>query len=208
MLDLNINDITVGSGSLTGNGAFDVFMQACKAHLNKEYADGRITGDKYAEAYIAMMQAVLQAANQFAVSKVTLFNQRELSEEEKKLLIAQADKARKEIEQITANIQLINSNKTLTDQKKVTEEAQTNDNAGGKVVTGTVGKQKEVYSAQIKGFKDDALQKAAKMLVETWSVRRSTDTDGTLADGTNKLYDVNVGKAVKALGDSVGISGL
>lgn len=184
MLNLNIADVTVGSNSLTGDGAFDVFMQACTAHLMKEYTSGRITGDKYAEAYIAMMQSVLQAANQFAVSKVTVSNQSELEAEQKALLVAQT---------------------LLTNQKKVTEVAQTNDVIDGVTVAGTVGKQKEVYTAQVKGFKDDALQKATKMFVDTWNVRRTTDTDSAPTDGVNKLEDANIGKAITALGNSVGI---
>lgn len=166
MVNLTIADVTVGSGTLTGDGAFDIFMQAAMVHLRREYSEGRINGDKYAEAYIAIMNNVLNVAAQFAVNKVN-----------------------------------------TTNQAKV-QEAQIADEVDGKPVTGVVGKQKAVYDAQIKGFKDDALQKAAKMLVDTWSVRKSTDTDGTIVDGTNKLEDASIGKAIKALGDSVGIQGL
>lgn len=364
MVNLNIADVTVGSGTLSGDGAFDVFMQAAMVHLRQEYSDGRINGDKYADAYIAIMNNVLNTAAQFAVNKANLFLQNELTEEQKELIRAQAaqvrretvsmdnrdaltdaqtgqvkaetgavnskidltvaqkdqvirettsmdvrdqlttaqkdqvigetnsiqykdllvqeqtkqvnaetqaitskvllteaqtkhveketenltyqgdliqaqtlqtqaettsigvrdgltkaqtNKVSKEIDAIdsqilvnTSTIEVNNANKELIKQKRFTEEAQVSNtyDQPTKQVEGLIGKQKEVYTAQIKGFKDDALQKAAKLFVDTWSVRKSTDTDGTLVDGRNKLEDVNIGKAITALGDSVGIPGL
>jgi hypothetical protein len=66
-----------------------------------------------------------------------------------------------------------------------------------------VGRQKALYQAQTDGFTRDAEQKAAKLLVDTWSVRRTTD-EGTVADGTNMLNDATVGRAITKLLDGVG----
>ena len=90
---------------------------------------------------------------------------------------------------------------SLLAQKKVTEMAQTN---GASTDTDSViGKQKNLYQAQADGFKRDAEQKAAKLMVDSWNVRRTTD-EGTEANATNMLHDVTVGRAVTKLLDGAG----
>jgi hypothetical protein len=86
-------------------------------------------------------------------------------------------------------------------QKKVTERAQTV--GDGVDDNSVIGKQKLLYAAQTSGFTRDAEQKAAKLLVDSWSVRRTTD-EGTVADGTNMLNDATVGRAVNKLLAGVG----
>ena len=66
-----------------------------------------------------------------------------------------------------------------------------------------VGRQKLLYKAQTDGFSRDAEQKAAKLLVDSWSTRRATD-EGTVADATNMLNDATVGRSVKKLLAGVG----
>jgi hypothetical protein len=61
-----------------------------------------------------------------------------------------------------------------------------------------VGKQRLVYAAQTSGFTRDAEQKAAKVMVDSWNVRRTTD-EATSANGTNNLDDGSVGRAVSKL---------
>lgn len=84
----------------------------------------------------------------------------------------------------------------LLEQKIVTEQAQVS--AVGVDADSVVGRQKQLYTAQTAGFQRDAEQKAAKILIDTWSVRRTTD-DGTSANTTNQLDDTSVGRAVAAL---------
>lgn len=84
--------------------------------------------------------------------------------------------------------------KELLVQKKVTEDAQTNTGS----YTGIVGAQRTLYERQADGFLRDAEQKAAKIMADTWNVRRSTDS-GTSANVTNKLDDANVGDAIAKL---------
>ncbi len=88
----------------------------------------------------------------------------------------------------------------LLAQKKVTEMAQTNGAATDE--NSVIGKQKSLYQAQTEGFKRDAEQKAAKLMADTWNVRRTTD-EGTQANATNMLHDVAVGRAIKKLLDGV-----
>lgn len=90
---------------------------------------------------------------------------------------------------------------TLLTQKNATEKAQIL--AIGVDADSVIGKQKLLYQAQTEGFSRDAEQKAAKLMVDTWNVRRTTD-EGTQANTTNKLDDTAVGRAVTKLLDGVG----
>lgn len=89
----------------------------------------------------------------------------------------------------------------LLNQKNQTEKAQTV--ASGVDEDSVIGRQKQLYLAQRDGFQRDAEQKTAKLLVDSWNVRRTTD-EGTVADGTNMLNDVSIGRAVKKLLTGVG----
>lgn len=89
----------------------------------------------------------------------------------------------------------------LLGQKVATERAQTV--GAGVDADSVIGKQKSLYQAQADGFKRDAEQKAAKLLVDSWNVRRTTDA-GTVADSTNMLNDATVGRAVKAVLGGIG----
>lgn len=279
-MSISISDIT--TGSIQGTGDFDVLVRAAKEHLLLEYTSNRITGDKYAEAYIAIVNQVLAMAIQFRVQSEQINVQSLLTDEQKALIKAQtaqviaetlnvpkqglvldkqvlqidkqiaqldaellnipkqgvildkqASQIEKQVTQLdaeilnipkqgilldkqasnldvdiqvkTKDIALRESNIKLTDQKTKTEMAQTLDLIDGTAVKGTVGKQKEVYDAQIKGFKDDALQKATKTMTDIWSVQRSTDT-GIQPTTETKLYDSNIGSAVSSLFTSLGIS--
>lgn len=85
---------------------------------------------------------------------------------------------------------------SLLAQKTQTEKAQTM--AIGVDVDSVIGRQKMLYAAQTSGFERDAEQKTAKLMIDSWNVRRTTD-EGTVADGTNMLYDPAVGRAVNKL---------
>lgn len=89
----------------------------------------------------------------------------------------------------------------LLAQKTATERAQVT--ALGVDADSVVGRQKALYQAQTSGFARDAEQKAAKLMADTWSVRRTTD-EGTVADATNKLNDATVGRVITKLLDGVG----
>ena len=90
---------------------------------------------------------------------------------------------------------------TLLGQKTQTEKAQTV--AMGVDADSVIGRQKALYAAQATGFERDAEQKVAKLMIDSWNVRRTTD-EGTVADGTNMLYDSAVGRAVNKLLAGVG----
>lgn len=101
---------------------------------------------------------------------------------------------------MTQNLQAT-AQTSLVQQKVATEKAQT---SGVGVEPGSViGKQLILYTAQADGFKRDAEVKAAKLVIDTWNVRRTTDA-GTLADTNNHLDDVTIGRFVTKVAEGVG----
>jgi hypothetical protein len=89
------------------------------------------------------------------------------------------------------------SEQVLLNQKSVSELAQTSDTVPlgtglntSTPVTGVVDKQKTLYGRQADGFLRDAEQKAAKMMLETWIVRMTSD-DGALAS-TAGIADADI----------------
>ena len=96
----------------------------------------------------------------------------------------------------------VQSESKLIDQKTATEVAQTEDTVEGAPVNGLVGRQKDLYFAQTEGFKRDAEQKAAKIIVDTWNVRRTSDE--TLIGDPAGLGDSSVAQFVGALKAGIG----
>jgi hypothetical protein len=93
----------------------------------------------------------------------------------------------------------------MLDQRTKTEKAQILDTVDGVAVAGGLSKQKDLYLAQTNGFARDAEQKLAKMLVDTWTIRRST-FDGTVFDSVNKLSDANIGAVLSKAMTSIGVT--
>jgi hypothetical protein len=80
-------------------------------------------------------------------------------------------------------------------QKVNTEKAQTL--ATGVDDNSVIGRQKQLYVGQTNGFARDAEQKAAKIMVDSWSTRRATDTDTPVDNAV--LDNPSVGRAVTKL---------
>lgn len=116
----------------------------------------------------------------------------------KQLLLSEAELEvkRQEIQVQLAAIESQKAQAELYGQKVVTEKAQTQGNVAqeGSVLGANVA----VLMAQADGYKSDKLQKATKILVDTWNVRRNTD-DGVQADVVNQLHDANIGVAISGL---------
>lgn len=175
--------------SLTGQGVFDALMRASKVHIDEEYSKNRLRGPEYATVYLGAMESAMRAALEFLANKqkITLENA---------ILVATKCKLDAEYDVLqTTNLKLL-AEMALLNQKVVTEKAQVS--ATGVEGDSVIGKQKALYQAQTDGFARDAEQKAAKVMVDSWNVRRTTD-EGTIADGTNMLADSHVGRAVGKL---------
>ena len=278
-----LNPLLVTDGTVTGNGIFDIWMRTLGAHLKREYAEQRITGDEYAKAYISLMNNLLNTAvgfltqdAQLAMSQeqmrhditisdaqllmaqtklthdITISDAQLVIEQDKlshdieisdaqltlaqdkqthdiKITDAQLTMAQTklghetqlldaQVENLNAQVSLANKELVLKDkdlalkEKQVAlaeaqlkaAEAQYKDIVDGQSVGGVLGRQMKVYDAQAKGFKDNALQAATKIMVDTWNIRRQTEESlQTTAD--SKLYDSNIGNAIAEMFSSVSI---
>ena len=202
-------------GSLSGDGVFDVLMNATRAHLESEYTKNRIRGPEYSQVYLASMQAVLQQATAFLLTKdkaaneaamvaaqIALLEQQRLNAiAEYDVLLAQKCKLDAEYDVLMEQKLKSAAENQLLVQKVITERAQVQ--AIGVDADSVIGKQKSLYQAQTDGFKRDAEQKAAKLMVDSWNIRRTTD-EATVADQTNMLADSVVGRAVTKMLAGVG----
>lgn len=219
---MTITTAQLTEASLTGTGVFDVLMRAATAHLDDQFTKNRIKGPEYATVYLGIIDQVMQQA-------LTFLLERDKSDLQAQLIQAQVTKTKSEVElvkQQTANAIIEGDNLTkqgcllaaqydlamenklkavaetsLLTQKVITEKAQTI--GSGVDADSVVGRQKALYLAQINGFQRDAEQKVAKLLADTWNVRRTTD-EGTVADGTNMLNDATVGRAINKALEGVG----
>lgn len=173
---------------IAGTGAFDILMNAITQHLDVQYNKSRITGPDYAKVYLGAIEAALKFGLDYILGK-------EIADQTVCKLAAEYDVLILTKDKVIAETNLLV-------QKTVTELAQVN--AAGVSAESVIGKQMTLYQRQADGFLRDAEQKAAKQLIDTWNVRRTTD-NGTVADGTNKLNDVTIGAAVTKLLAGVGI---
>lgn len=201
--------------TLEGTGTFDVLMRAMKAHLESEYNKDRIKGTDYSTVYLGALTQVMQTALQFTLTKDKAANDAALVAQqlllvtqqtanavlEGEVLVAQKCKLQAEFDLTVATTLKVNQEIALLTQKVATERAQVT--ALGVDADSVLGRQKALYVAQTNGFTRDAEQKAAKVMIDTWNVRRTTD-EGTSANTTNKLDDATVGRAVTKLLDGVG----
>lgn len=117
------------------------------------------------------------------------------------VLVAQECKLRAEFDFTMKNVEKTTQETALLAQKVVTEKAQTM--SVGVDPDSVVGRQKQLYAAQTNGFTRDAEQKVAKLMADTWNVRRTTD-EGTSANDVNMLNDAAVGRAIIKLLEGVG----
>lgn len=131
--------------------------------------------------------------------------QGQLELQEKQLLLSQAELEvkKQELEVQRAAVLSQQAQAELYTQKVKTEKAQTE---GSVAQPGSVlGANVAVLMAQADGYTSDKLQKATKILVDTWNVRRNSD-DGTEANVTNQLHDANIGVVVKGMMTDAGLT--
>ena len=296
-----LNPLLVTDGSVSGDGIFDIWMRSLGAHLKREYAEQRITGDEYAKAYISLMNNLLNTAvgfltqdaqlamsqeqmrhditisdAQLAMAQTKLTHDTKISDAQ---LVIEQDKLKQDIkvsdaqltlaqsklsneikisdaqlkvaqdklaqdtkisdaqltlaqsklshetqlldaqvEQLSAQVSLANKELTLKDKELALKDKQValaeaqikaaqvqyQDTIDGKAIGGVLGKQMKVYDAQAKGFKDNALQAATKIMVDTWNIRRQTE-ESLQTTKESKLYDGNIGNAIAEMFASVSI---
>ena len=188
-----------------GSGTFDALMESAHNHLKAEFKANRITGGEYTKAYIAMMESCMSNAVQFllgrdqaywaaALAQIQAVTARvTLATTKAQFILAkiQALSAKSEYaltkmkiatESETYCAALFNADQMLPQQLKlITEQteaqrAQTLDTrSDGATVTGSVGKQKELYSQQITSYQRDAEVKASKLFTDAWITQKTID---------------------------------
>ncbi|AHB79424.1 virion structural protein [Shigella phage pSb-1] len=188
-----------------GSGTFDALMESAHNHLKAEFKANRITGGEYTKAYIAMMESCMSNAVQFllgrdqaywaaALAQIQAVTARvTLATSKAQFVLAkiQALSAKSEYaltklkiatESETYCAALFNADQMLPQQLKLLTEqteaqrAQTLDTrSDGATVTGSVGKQKELYSQQITSYQRDAEVKASKLFTDAWITQKTID---------------------------------
>lgn len=208
-----------------GSGTFDALMESAHNHLKAEFKANRITGGEYTKAYIAMMESCMSNAVQFllgrdqaywaaALAQIQAVTARvTLATSKAQFVLAklQALSAKSEYaltkmkiatESETYCAALFNASQMLPQQLKlVTEQteaqrAQTLDTrSDGVTVTGSVGKQKELYSQQITSYQRDAEVKASKLFTDAWITQKTIDEGLNPPNGfTNASIDTILSK--------------
>ena len=213
MTALVVTDLT--QATLAGTGVFDALMRATKVHLDAEFAKNRIKGPEYSTVYLGSLEASMQTALAFLAQRQKIPLEATLMQAqidlvlqqtanavlEGTVLLATECKLRAEYDLLILQKARTSAETALLVQKMATEKAQTT--SLGVDADSILGRQKNLYLAQTDGFARDAEQKAAKLLADTWNVRRTTD-EGTIADATNMLNDATVGRAITKMLTGVG----
>ena len=200
-----ISNESLTTREVGGSGTFDALMESAHNHLKAEFKANRITGGEYTKAYIAMMESCMSNAVQFLLGRdqaywaaamaqiqaVTARVQLATSKAQFVLAKIHALSAKSEYaltkmkiatESETYCAALFNANQMLPQQLKLLTEqteaqrAQTLDTrSDGATVTGSVGKQKELYSQQITSYQRDAEVKASKLFTDAWITQKTID---------------------------------
>ena len=220
-----ISNESLTTREVGGSGTFDALMESAHNHLKAEFKANRITGGEYTKAYIAMMESCMSNAVQFLLGRdqaywaaamaqiqaVTARVQLATSKAQFVLAKIQALSAKSEYaltkmkiatESETYCAALFNASQMLPQQLKlVTEQteaqrAQTLDTrSDGTTVTGSVGKQKELYSQQITSYQRDAEVKASKLFTDAWITQKTIDEGLNPPNGfTNASIDTILSK--------------
>lgn len=205
---IEIADLT--SGTVDGTGVFDKLMTSLVAHLKVEYNANRISGAEYTKAYIGAVSVALQTASQFILAKDSAYWQAMLVQAQARaaeieIVKAGFDAATAEVNYGLSKIKLSTEDATyanlvkqgvgldytnerilpqqerlLIEQVEVQRAQTANVRTDGATVTGSVGKQKDLYDQQILSYKRDAEVKAAKLFTDAWITQKTID-EGLLA---------------------------
>ena len=95
---------------------------------------------------------------------------------------------------LPADVGLITAQDELYTQKTITEKAQTDESVVG--AGSVIDTNNKLLEEQSKVYLRNAQQTAAKLLIDTWNVRHSSDPDGNLENAANKLQDADIGAAI------------
>lgn len=162
------------------------------------------------EQIVAETSRVLYEVNYRLPEEVILIkhNQDQVLAQTNKIITDTEETTQRIEELVPSQIALTNTQKAqataqaaLYEQKTVTELAQTTTTpASGSVM----GVQNDLMATQKASYLRDAEQKAAKMLIDTWNVRRNADPTSNPVSADNRLRDEDIGSAVYKMLDGIG----
>lgn len=158
---MDFADIINNSPAPNDSGYFIETMKSLNTYIKGEFDKGRITGNDYAQVYIAAMQYALQNSFQYEIEQHRLQFEYAKSQEELELLRAQAEKVRVETAIEQEKLQLLKDTHQASIDKAYTEVTLLQ----GKVDTET--KQQAVLDEQALKLKADTLLVKSKTLTET-----------------------------------------
>lgn len=151
---------------------------------------------------LAAQTASTQAQTLNIPKEGALLDQKLINETEQLLVVtATKCKLQAEFDVLVKQLAKVDAESALLLQKTTSEQAQTQ----GGVIAGDsmLGRQNALYVAQTNGYARDAELKVGKAMIDSWNVRRGTDS-ATAANSTNKLADSNVGQAVQKMLTGIG----
>ena len=108
-----INTADLTEVSLTGEGILDVTMRTIELHLKREFDEGRIRGNDYAQTYTQLMAAALQSSTSYAMQKPLLEEQAKKGAEETALMLQKVITERAQTENLGDVDSVIGKQKTL-----------------------------------------------------------------------------------------------
>lgn len=227
---LDVADLT--SGIVNGNGVFDAIQASSAAHLLREFQEGRITGDNYVKAYIALIPSNLENAVQFILSRDTSYWQAQaaqitaiaaaasLETAKMQAISAKFDAlnqkatyaltklrlASESVAYCVAQQQLVNlkAQEELLKEQLETQRSETLDTrTDGSAVAGTRGTQKALYNQQITSYKRSSELGAAKVITDAWITQKTLDDSITAPE---VFQNASVNTVVKTLIDNNGLA--
>lgn len=202
-LTLTNEDLT--QRKVGGDGTMDYLMKSTHVHLREEYDKGRITGNEYTKAYIALTEVSVGNAVQYLINRDQSYWQAITAKINAQASMVDLEIAKNELalkryqvkseeakfantKMNTLNLESAYNNSeyslanilpaqfTLIKEQGEVQRAQTLDERSDKlIVKGSVGKQKDLYSQQIEAYKRDAEYKVAKFYVDAFTVMKTID---------------------------------
>ena len=183
--------------AIDGTGTFDVLMQAFELHLQREYVAGRITGDQYTKAYVAMTTAAMSNAVQFLMGRDNAYWNNVLVKN-------QVDSEKGRLAQLKLQLAVLDEQYCLVKEQVEAKRAETLDTRtdGITPIAGSVGKQKDLYTQQIDSYQKDATYKVAKLYSDAFIAQKTLD-EGLLAP--NEYTNAEVDQVLAHARSNVGI---
>lgn len=196
-------------------GTFETVNAATSKLLKAEFDAGRITGAKYADLYMAMLQSSMQTALQFVLNRDVAFftaaknqadaiaanNQNEAMRLQ--TMLGRANFALTKMKLATEDSQfgqseysrehLLPAQKTLLAEQMEAQRAQTMSTRsdGSTAVAGLIGKQVQLYEQQKQSYIEDIKIKASKIFADLWTIQRTTFDTTKPPDAAQTVNETN-----------------